>query len=86
MAWQVLAMWLIVIVTVTWFVRDERRLRREAALARAARFYAHAPKYRHVTVDEEPIAPPRPAPRGLSQTQREFLEAWSKAANRPESA
>ena len=51
MAWQILAMWGIVIVTITWFVRDERRLRADAALAKAARHYAHAPKYRHVTVD-----------------------------------
>jgi hypothetical protein len=51
MAWQVLAMWGIVIVTITWFVRDERRLRAEAKLAEAARYYAHAPKYRHVAVE-----------------------------------
>ena len=41
MVWQVLAMWAIVIVTITWFVRDERRLRREAALVQAAAYYAH---------------------------------------------
>ena len=57
MVWQILAMWVIVIGTITWFVRDERRLRREAALAQAAAYFAHAPKYRHVPVDE-PVAVP----------------------------
>jgi hypothetical protein len=74
MAWQVLAMWGIVIVTITWFVRDERRLRAEAKLAEAARYYAHAPKYRHVAVDE-PVAVPARRVGGLSPKQRELLQA-----------
>lgn len=78
MAWQLLAMWGIVIVTITWFVRDERRLRAEAALAEAARYYAHAPKYRHVTVDE-PVAVPARRVGGLTSKQREFLQGFSNA-------
>ena len=78
MAWEVLAMWAIVIATVIWFIRDEKRLRAEAEMKRAARYYAHAPQYRHVTA--EPIAQPA-APRmrtgGLTRVQRAFIEALS---------
>lgn len=75
MAWELLALWAIVIGTVTWFVRDERRLRAEADIERAARYYAHAPKYRHVAVD--PIMPDLPPRRtgGLSEQQRSVLTA-----------
>ena len=78
MVWQVVAMWAIVIVTITWFVRDERRLRREAVLAKAAAYYAHAPKYQHVTA-EAPVAA-RPAARvgGLSEAQRKVLKGMLK--------
>ena len=76
MVWQVVAMWVIVIVTITWFIRDERRLRSEAALARAARYYAHAPKYRHVATGG-PALVPAPAPQvgGLSHAQRQAFKA-----------
>lgn len=77
MAWQLLAMWGIVIVTITWFVRDERRLRAEAELAGAVSYYAHAPKYRHVAVDE-PVAVPTRRVGGLSPKQREYLKALAK--------
>lgn len=83
MAWQLLAMWGIVILTITWFVRDERRLRVDAVLAEAARYYAHAPKYRHLPAGE-PVAVPVPAPRvgGLTETQREFLKALANPISR----
>ena len=78
MAWQILAMWVIVIGTIVWFVRDERRLRAEAALVAAAAYYAHAPKYRF----QSSPAPVTPAPArrtgGLSDTQRKFLQALAK--------
>lgn len=79
MVWQVVAMWTIVIATITWFVRDERRLRREAVLVKAARHYATAPQYRHVTV-ELPMDVPAPARRvgGLSRSQRDYLETMVK--------
>jgi hypothetical protein len=85
MVWQVVAMWAIVIVTITWFVRDERRLRREAVLDRAARYYAHAPKYRYSapTLDEQPVAPPRRVG-GLTQTQRAFLQDMATKGPRPD--
>ena len=78
MAWELLAMWAIVIATVIWFVRDEKRLRANAELQRAARYYAHAPKYRHVTV--EPVAEPTLPQRrtgGLSSEQRAFIKEFS---------
>lgn len=83
MVWQLLAMWTIVIVTITWFIRDEKHLRAEAALARAARYYAHAPKYRHVSVEPtgEPAIPPRSPTGGLNREQRAFLAAL--AASKP---
>lgn len=77
MVWQVLAMWTIVIATITWFVRDERRLRHEAAVAQAARYYAHAPKYRHVTA-EPVLASPAPRVGGLSAAQRKVLKGMLK--------
>ena len=76
MAWQLLAMWGIVIVTITWFVRDERRLRADAELAKAASYYAYAPKYRHLTVDE-PVPVPARRVGGLTSKQREFLAAFA---------
>jgi hypothetical protein len=74
MAWELLAMWAIVIATVIWFIRDEKRLRAEAELKRAARYYAHAPQYRHVSVEpaEAPALPPRRTG-GLTQVQRAFI-------------
>ena len=76
---QLLALWGIVIVAITWFVRDERRLHADAELAKAASYYAHAPKYRHLAVDE-PVAVPVPAQRvgGLTELQRKFLKAFAE--------
>lgn len=80
MAWEILAMWAIVLTTIIWFIRDEKRLRSEAELKRAARYFAHAPQYRHLTVEpaEAPLAA-KPLPRtgGLSREQRAFIEAFS---------
>ena len=78
MAWELLAMWAIVIATVIWFIRDEKRLRADAELQRAARYYAHAPKYRHVAVEPvtEPTLPPRRTG-GLSSEQRAFIREFS---------
>jgi hypothetical protein len=80
---QVVLMWAIVIGTVIWFVRDERRLREEAEMAAAARYYAHAPQYRHV-VAAAAVATPVDAPArrtgGLSQSQRDFLNAFATQA------
>jgi len=80
MVWQVLAMWAVVLTTIIWFVRDERRLRAQAALARSARYYAHAPKYRHQPSRAVLPPPPRLARGGLSETQRAFLKALAQKA------
>jgi hypothetical protein len=77
MAWELLAMWAIVTATVVWFIRDERRLRAEADLKRAASYYAHAPKYRHISVEVEPEAVPQPRKGGLSHAQRTFITGFS---------
>jgi hypothetical protein len=78
MAWEVLAIWLIVAVTMTWFVRDERRRRSEADLERAARYYAHASKYRHASAESMAPPPLRPVTGGLSREQRVFIEALGR--------
>lgn len=74
---ELLALWTIVVGTVIWFIRDEKRLRAEADIERAARYYAHAPKYRHVPA--RPTEPPAPPPRrpagGLTAEQRAFMQA-----------
>lgn len=79
MAWELLAIWAIVILAVTWFVRDERRLAADKGLAAAARYYAHAPQYRHIAA---PSVTEMPAPRvrtgGLTRQQRTFLEALQR--------
>lgn len=82
MAWQLLAIWAIVGVAVVWFVRDEKRLRQAADLQRAARYYAHAPKYRHVSAEPVVIqeAPPRRTG-GLSQEQRAYIETLTAPRN-----
>jgi hypothetical protein len=73
---EIVAIWAIIAATLVWFVRDERR-RRAAALAEKARFYARAPKYRHVSVSE-PLADlvPVPARRtgALTREQRDAFE------------
>ena len=77
MGWEVLALWLIVAGTVIWFIRDEKRLRAEADIERAARYYAHAPKYRHAPrlPAEEAVPPVRRSVGGLSPEQRAFMQA-----------
>lgn len=80
MAWEILAIWTIVILTINWFVRDEKRRRAELAIARAARYYAHAPKYRHRSVERFDAGLPAPVQRtgGLTESQRAFLKAWKR--------
>lgn len=77
MAWQVLAIWAVTIATIVWFVRDERRLKTEAALAQAAQYYAQAPKYRYQVSAPVPAPSARQPVRrtgGLSAAQRKFLD------------
>lgn len=81
MAWQILAMWAVVMATIVWFVRDERRLLANAAMAQAAYYYSRAPQYRYQSSESEtPPAPPKPVNRtgGLTPTQREFLQAFAQ--------
>tara|TARA_R110002020_G_scaffold47735_7_gene136042 strand:+ start:131 stop:376 length:246 start_codon:yes stop_codon:yes gene_type:complete len=80
MLWQIFAMWAIVMATITWFVHDERRLIANATMAQAAAFYAHAPKYRYQASEEAaPLAEPVKRTGGLTEAQRDFLEAFAKS-------
>ena len=54
MAWELIAVWAIVIATLIWFVRDERR-RHARKLDAMARHFATAAAWRHrVTRPGEP--------------------------------
>jgi len=83
MAWELLAMWAIVIVAVTWFVRDERRLKADARLAKAARYYAHAPKYAFAARTVPQPAAPKPRSGSLLRNDRAYFDTLiSKRASR----
>jgi hypothetical protein len=71
MAWELVAIWLIVGVTLVAFVQSERR-REMATLKARARHYALSPAYRHQT-SEAPM-PQAYTPTGLSQSDRLFLQ------------
>lgn len=81
MAWELLAIWVIVVATVIWFVRDEKRVKAEAELERAARYYAHAEKYRYVAAEstgerlQRHVPTPQLRTGGLSADQRAFIMA-----------
>jgi len=75
MVWQLVAMWAIVLATLGWFVRDERRLR-HARLDAAARYYAQAPQYRYVPRNPAPIAPPRRKSGSLLRTDQAFFDRY----------
>ena len=77
MAWEVLAIWAIVTVTIVWFIQDERRLRARTAPQRSSRYHARTAAYRHI-----PVAPAGRASavsqrqiESLSHDQRAFIAA-----------
>ena len=76
MAWQLVAIWMIVAAVVTWFIRDERRRRSDAELARAARYYAHAPQYQHRSVEAAVTVPSPVLRRTLDDRDRAFMERF----------
>ena len=72
MAWELLAIWLIVATTIVLFIRDERR----TALARLnerAKSFATAPAFRHRDPPPRVIAA-RPVGGDLTALQRRFTE------------
>ena len=71
-AWQLLAIWAIVLGTIVWFVRDERRLEADQALARAARYYAHAP--RRAAAPQTPAPLPRRRIGAIRHTDRAYFD------------
>ena len=79
---ELVVLWAIVIGTVAWFIRDERRLKAEA-LDRAALGFARSPHYRradttsaHVVEQAAALAPARRTG-GLSETDRRFIKAYA---------
>ncbi|MET3927297.1 hypothetical protein [Devosia sp. 2618] len=81
MVWELVAMWAIVVATFIWFFRDEKRVKADAALERAARYYAHAPQFRYTVAEpaETEIAKPARRTGGLSADQRAFIKDYIKS-------
>lgn len=77
MDWQIIAIVLITALTITWFLRTEKRAK-FLAMAAKARHFATAPAYRH-RASVEP-APRAYVPAGLSPSDRQFLQALAKSA------
>ncbi|KKC37851.1 hypothetical protein WH87_09225 [Devosia epidermidihirudinis] len=73
MAWQILAIVVIVGVTIVLFMRDERRRKSDLALARAAQYYARVPYQPHAWAPLPEPSRPRRRTGGLSETQRSAL-------------
>lgn len=71
MAWEIVAIWAIVIGTLIWFRRDEDRLR-SRKLAAQARYFATAAPYRHrqkpAALTNGPVPP-------QAQVHRRYLDA-----------
>lgn len=81
MAWEVVAIWLVVAVTLIVFVRSEKQ-REMAALRARARHFATAPAYRHHSL-EASHAPRHPyVPMGLAASDRLFLEDLARRRKR----
>jgi|GEM_PF-2041641 hypothetical protein len=83
MAWQILAIWTVVMVTIGWFVHSERQLLGNASMAQARLLYGR--RRRQPEADEAAPTPEEPAavPRrseGPSRAEREFVKALSQTA------
>lgn len=81
MGWELLAIWSIVIGTVIWFVRDEKRRIADAAIARSARYYAHADRV-HGSIEPAAVPVPVRRPGGLTTQQRAFIATYSSIRSR----
>lgn len=75
MVWQLVAIWLIVVTTFAWFVRDEKRLQ-HARLDQAAKFYAQAPQYKYVPRNSAPIEPPKRKTGSLLRNDQAFFDRY----------
>ncbi|MBF0680532.1 MAG: hypothetical protein IR164_16530 [Devosia sp.] len=76
MPWEIVAIWAIVIVTLTWFRRDEERLRSHR-LAEQARYFATASRYRHRPETPKQTAEPIPA---QALVHRHYLDLLKSGA------
>jgi hypothetical protein len=75
MNWQLAAIWIVVGITIAWFIWDERRLR-AAKLDRQARYFAHAPQYRYVSSVAAPVSQPPMRVGGLRRSDHAFFNAF----------
>ena len=75
MAWELVAIWLIVAATVIWFIRDEDRIKQQK-LAERARLYATGAAWRHMPrpAVEPMVSRIVAAPGKQSALQTKFLE------------
>lgn len=79
MAWQLVAIWFVVAAATAWFVRDERRRQGDADLARAARYYAHIPRPRHVAPTTASVELPTLRRQGLLHSDRAYFDRYLAA-------
>ena len=75
MAWQILAIWALVMASIAWFVRDERRLIANATMAQAA--FLYPPSSPGHDADDDSESPQTGRRAELSSVEREFLQALS---------
>lgn len=73
MAWELVAIWIIVAATIVWFVRDERR-QNDARLNERARAYATGSAWRHRSAGVQTRPLVDPDQRDLTDIQRRFIE------------
>ena len=82
MAWEIVAIWAIVVATLVWFRRDEDR-ERSKALAEQARYFATAPRYRHRHIPKsEPLAETPPQ----AMVHRRYLDLLKSGGPAPSAA
>ena len=79
MVFQLVAMWLIVVATVVWFVRDERQ-RSASKLRLQARHFAVTPHYRGTYREPEVVLPPPLRRPTLSAADRAFFADFASKA------
>jgi hypothetical protein len=73
-AWELIAIWIIIAAVVVWFVRDERQ-KRLSGLMEQARSFATDPAFRHREPESAMVSPARmPVADDLTPTTRSFLE------------
>ena len=75
MNWQLVAIWIVVVLTIAWFISDERWAK-AAKLDRQAQYFAHAPQYGYVPRIAAPVLQPPMQAGGLRRSDQAFIDAF----------